>query len=394
VVSQLSVISAPTIYDVDAIAAMDNSVLRNLQITQCYAELSAAMRARTGAAADWCTFAMWASRQAGSTIRGEDFLDALHRTLGRKSWILAPLGSISRWLLRKGLFQPDTRLGRAVAEIHTPFDAFERASKEVAIGNLKVFAEIGHQFARFMATVPVDATEDAAEFLAFAAGLRPGPPPDGQAYLREAFMHYQHQRHEPDAGTRAAWILLANLKIGLHEQTRLQPQITAAVDAPIVTAEELGARVLAVLIPSSKRWPRIAHDPLAKVIGWLAARIRRESIAVTREIVTQALMVLTIPLDSDGSYTMLALANGLDAVVPALLRGAHPFLDSFVKTYDPCPPGGTHCGATDWCDLRQRMHYIVHLFRAYAETASLFVPPFTPEQVASFRAEIVPEGDL
>jgi len=70
------------------------------------------------------------------------------------------------------------------------------------------------------------------------------------------------------------------------------------------------------------------------------------------------------------------------------------FLDSFVKTYDPCPPGGTQCGAKDWCDLRQRMHYIVHLFRAYAETPSLFVSPFTPEQVASFRAGIVPDGEL
>src|SRR6185369_3102210 len=102
-VPHVSVITAPSVDDVDAIAAMDNPVLRNLQLTQCYAELSTAMRARTGTAADWCTFATWASRQAGSTIRGEDFLDALDRILGRKSWILAPLGSISRWLLRKGL---------------------------------------------------------------------------------------------------------------------------------------------------------------------------------------------------------------------------------------------------------------------------------------------------
>jgi hypothetical protein len=393
-VPHVSVITAPTVDDVDAIAAMDNPMLRNLQITQCYAELSTAMRARTGTAADWCTFATWASRQAGSTIRGEDFLDALDRLLGRKSWILAPLGSISRWLLRKGLFQPDTRLGHVVAEIHTPFDAFERASKEVAIGNLKVFAEIGHQFARFIATVPVDAAEDSPEFLEFAAGLRPGPPPDGQAYLRDAFAHYQHQRHESDAGARAAWILLANLKIGLHEQTRLQPQIASAVDAPIVTAEDLGARVLDVLIPSSKHWPHIAHDPLARVIGWIAGRIRRESVAITREIVTQALMVLTVPIDPDGSYKALPLGDGLDAAVPPLLRVAYPFLDSFVKTYDPCPPGGTHCGARDWCDLGQRMHYIVHLFRAYAETRSLFVSPFTPEQVASFRAGILPDGEL
>jgi len=352
------------------------------------------MRARVGSAADWCTFATWASRQAGSTIRGEDFLAALSRILGRRSWVLAPLASTSRWLLQRGLFQPDTRVGRVVAEIHTPFDAFERASREVAIGNLKVFAEIGREFARFIATVPVDAAEDSPEFLAFAAGLRQGPPPDGQSYLREAFAHYQHQRHESDAGVRAAWILLANLKIGLHEQTRLQPQITAAVDAPIVTAEDLGARVLHVLIPSSRNWPHIAQDPLATMIGWLAARVRREARRVTQEVVTDSLMMLSVPADTTPTFSTLSLGRDLDMPVPPSLRGGLPFLDSFVKEYDPCPPGGTRCGATDWCDLRQRMHYIVHLFRAYASTPALFGPPFTAEQVAGLQAGNIPIGDL
>ena len=149
-----------SVADVARIAAMENPVIRNLEITECYADLSAAMRASTGGAADWCTFATWASRQAGSTIRGEDLLDNLDRRLGRKRWLLAPLASLNRLLLRKGLFQPDTALGRIVAEIHSPFDAFERASAEVARGNLKVFEEIGREFARFMATVPVDARED------------------------------------------------------------------------------------------------------------------------------------------------------------------------------------------------------------------------------------------
>jgi len=383
----------PSVDEVAAIAAMGSPVLRNLSITQCYAELSAAMRARTGHAADWCTFATWASRQAGSTIRGEDFLDTLDRILGRRSWVFAPLASVSRWLLRKGLFQPDTRLGRATAQIHTPFDAFERASAQVAAGNLKVFAEIGREFARFMAMVPVDAREDSPEFLAFAAGLRPGPPPDGQDYLREAFAHYQQQRREADAGARAAWILLANLKIGLHEQTRLQPEIVSAVNAPIVTVEDLGARILHVLLPSSRRWPRIAHDPVATVIGWLASRVRKEAVRVTQEVVTHALMVLAVPGSND-EYTSLALGRDLLAPVPPSLAASHVFLETFVKVYDPCPPGGTECGAKDWCDLPQRMHYIVHLFRAYADTASLFGPPFTPQQVASFRSGIVPEGEL
>src|SRR5687767_9032017 len=198
-------VPSPNVADVARIAAIDNRVIRNLEITECYADLSAAMRARTGGAADWCTFATWASRQAGSTIRGEDLVDNLDRRLGRKKWLLAPLASFNRMLLRKGLFQPDTALGRVVAAIHSPFDAFERASTEVAAGNLKVFEEIGAEFARFMATVPANAREDSPEFAAFAAGLRPGAPPDGQDLLREAFACYQQPRQETDPGARVAW---------------------------------------------------------------------------------------------------------------------------------------------------------------------------------------------
>jgi len=40
------------------------------------------------------------------------------------------------------------------------------------------------------------------------------------------------------------------------------------------------------------------------------------------------------------------------------------------------------------------MHYITHLFRAYAEAASLFTRPFTKEQVATFHAGKVPDGDM
>ena len=375
--------------DVSRIAAIGNRVIRNLEITKCYADLSSAFRARTGAGADWCTFATWASRQAGSTIRGEDLLERFERRLGRRAWMLAPLQSLSRWLLRKGLFENNTTLGRVIAEIHTPFDALERTSTAVAEGNLKVFEEIGREFARFLATVPADARPDSAECLAFAAGLRPGPPPDGQDYLREAFAHYQEQRFDEDASLCAGWILLANLKIGLHEQIRLQPQIAAAVDSPVTTAEDLGARVLHILLPGSRRWTRAIHDPAATIVGWVAGRIRRDAVAITREVVTECMMVLTLP------NHVLSLGQNLDAAVPDVFTGATPrALAEFVKDHDPCTPGTSNCAADDWCDLRQRMHYIVHLFRAYAIEPSLFSQPFTADQVARFRAGVVPEGDL
>ena len=51
----------------------------------------------------------------------------------------------------------ETRIGRLTAELHTPFDAFERASDAVARGNLKVFEEIGLEFARYLHECPPDA---------------------------------------------------------------------------------------------------------------------------------------------------------------------------------------------------------------------------------------------
>jgi hypothetical protein len=378
----------PLVSHAKVIADIRDPVIRNLQITECYADLSTAMRARTGGWADWCTFATWASRQAGATIRGEDLLAALRRRL-RAQWIVAPLASLKRALLQWGVFRPNTRLGRVIAEIHTPFDAFERASTEVARGNQKVFAEIGVEFARFLADVPDAAREDSPEFVAFTAALRPGPPPDGQDWLRKAFACYVRQRHEPDIAARSAWILMANLLIGLHEQTRLQPQIEAAVDAPLTMAEDLGERVLHALLPGSRRWPRLLHRPAASFAGWLAHGIRREALAVTRAVVTERMMTLSL------AGRVLSLAQGVDEPVPApLVQVTVPEVAAFLREYDPCAPGGTGCGASNWCDLRQRMHYIVHVFRAFADNRSLFARPFTSEQVAAFRAGIVPNGDL
>ena len=51
-------------------------------------------------------------------------------------------------------------------------------------------------------------------------------------------------------------------------------------------------------------------------------------------------------------------------------------------------------GAVDWSALPDRLHYIVDLFRCYHESADLFDPPFTAEQVAALKAGRLPEGRL
>ena len=72
-----TVVAAPSVADVERIAALAGPVVRNLQITQCYHELARAFASRESGDANWCAFATWASRQAGQTIRGEDLQDAI-----------------------------------------------------------------------------------------------------------------------------------------------------------------------------------------------------------------------------------------------------------------------------------------------------------------------------
>jgi hypothetical protein len=371
---------APSADEVRRIVAIEDPVIRNLEITHCYSRLAAEFAGRLGDGANWCTYATWASRQAGRTVRGEDLLDHLGSRLAERRWLLHPIATLWRRLLRRGLFHPETRMGRLTAELHTPFDAFERASAAVARGNLRVFEEIGLEFARYL---------DESDVHRFLERLRPGDPPEGQRYLRQAFMHYERLRVERDSKKRAELAVLANLEIGLHEQTRLQPEIRAALDAAHATKEELGRRALAALFPSTKRSWLIVRAPAAAAIGVVAAGFQRTSSRVAREAITDSLMVLRLPT------RVLALGMHLADEYPEALREpADLELTELLGLFEPVPPARDDCGARDWSDLPQRMHYIVHLFRVFHLSEDLSRPPFTPAQVESFSRGVVPDGEI
>jgi hypothetical protein len=310
--------------EVEQIAALRDPVIRNLRITECYSRLAAAMES---GCANWCTYATWASRQAGRTIRGEDLLDRLERELGRDAELLHPIRSFWRALLRRGLLRPETRLGGLVHRLHTPFDAFELASDAVARGNLKVFAEIGLVFARWL--------DD---------GVVPSEPP----LLRQAFGRYAR-------APSTEQMVLANLEIGLHEQTRLQPEIHEAMDA--------------------------ALSPKRRILTW---PLQRKLTQLSRRVITDSLMVLTLPGE------MLWLGRHLEAAGEVV----DPELRELMARYEPVPPAVDDCGADDWSVLAQRMHYIVHLFRAYHEDEALSSSPFTPAQVERILAGELPDGEL
>jgi hypothetical protein len=106
-------------------------------------------------------------------------------------------------------------------------------------------------------------------------------------------------------------------------------------------------------------------------------------------VITDSFLVLSLP----GS--VLALGSHLDAPYPEALRTpADAELAALLARYEPVPPALDDCGAHDWSELPQRMHYIAHLFRAFHERADLASPPFTSAQVERIRAGELPDGEL
>ena len=85
--------SFPSELEVARIAALPDPAMRNQQITASYWELSCEMKRRLACHANWCTFATWASRQAGVTIRHQDLADALRERL-ESSWKVRGIDTI------------------------------------------------------------------------------------------------------------------------------------------------------------------------------------------------------------------------------------------------------------------------------------------------------------
>ena len=375
----------PTAAELEQIAGQQDMVLRNLLITDAYHRLSLAVRTCTGAGANWCTFATWASKQAGHTIRREDLLDFLRARL-RSSAELAPL---LRALLPLTVLQSGDHLIAAIADAINDDPSFARAARSVAEGNLKVFQEIAIQFAHFLAA---ETSSSPGAFEQFLATLAPGDPPQGQRLLADAFKAYHRALNETNPSARAQRLFYANVLIGLHEQTRLQPEIAAALNAGFDEAN-VRRHLLAALLPSF--WRRVRY----KVSGWFGARPPLDEILARlltlvqrelRHIVTAEVMTLQFP-----GGVIVRLGHDLaGSFPPALATIAHIELMAFLQRYDVTMDSVKGTGAKDWSVLAQRMHLIMDLFRCRHEWDPLFEPPFSATQVREMQNGRRPQGPL
>jgi hypothetical protein len=391
----MSGLNPPSITEVNRIAALDDPALRNLQITQCYHELSAALAARTGLSANWCTFAAWASKQAGQSIRKEDLQRTLERVVED---ILHPErgdDDFAREMQAAGAAAEAEEIRAAAGQALDFRPAVERASDAVGRGNKKVFEEIGREFARFEAEFLQDVQPDEDKLRRFCETLQPGEPPDGQRYLRQAFTRYYRALFTQDSKARAELLLCANIEIGFHEQTRLQPEIAEALDAAFVSGTQLTRRLLAAnspfygLVAMALWWARrLLGRPTAsdRAIQALLRLVQERM----RRAFTEVMMTLRFPPDR-----VVRLGDDLQAGFPESLRQiSDPDLHILLAQLDPTPDSVSGSGAVDWADLPDRLHFIIDLFRCFQETPVLFEPPFTPGQVAALKAGRVPQGRL
>jgi hypothetical protein len=383
----------PTAEDVARIAGISDPVIRNLNITQGYYELSQAMSKYTDGNPNWCTFAVWASKQAGQSIRKEDMSRTFENFFHNSPEITLLLNIISQHSdVIKNL--PEVKaVSSFIIKFFNPDSAFDHSADAVATGNRIVFSEIGGEFARFLSVFKSEEDFTEENILKFCSTFKPGNPPDGQQMLKDAFTSYFEARMQTDEKVKAEMILYSNLLIGYHEQTRLQPQIVEALNAAFVNEDELKSKLLKELLPGF--WLRIRYYiakilqrklPLDEAIDQLLSLAKQK----VREVITDCMMTLFIPVND-----LLKLGEDLKEKFPERLAHiSDQNLKELLNKIDPTPDSLKESGAKDWGDLSDRIHFIADLFRAYFEHQPLYSQPFTDGQVEMLRKGIKPDGNL
>jgi hypothetical protein len=420
--------------------------VRNLQITQAYWRLSADLAAILGADnLNWCSFAIWASRNAGRFIRGEVIPAVVESLLARATGVARVIDDLLRFVGN----QEDAAYARA-GVLGALQAALDTIHDSITYGNKIVFAEIGAEFARFTAAVSTGELADRADLPRYLDGLRPGLTTEGgQGLLQDSFTHYWEALHATDPARKAQHILLANLLAAYHEQTRLDEAIDRAMGAPVSVAlrgrrghvllddcpavlgtpfpgvpghpepggpgADMRALIAAHLAPPAPgtacaaaagspapaAGPHMMGTPPPRIFGRIMMALRRipdhlfgALEPAWNRLATQYLMQMRLPggdiyLGAD----VAPAAPGRD--YPEVLEHIElPALRYWLERLDRNPGSRTGSRARDWSSLADRMNYACEFFRTRQCDISLMREPFTEEQRRIIDEGRIPEGPL
>src|SRR5205807_1213359 len=126
---------------------------------------------------------------------------------------------------------------------------------------------------------------------------------------------------------------LGNIKIGVHEQTRLQPDIVAALDAPLRVG--LGGLLSdGVVARAGRLLPNLVAGLVRAQLAGAERLVAERFTAVWRRLVTRSMMTLKLPY---GEVRLGADVPRLpsEEMFPDMLRELeHPELVRIIRRYD------------------------------------------------------------
>ncbi len=361
------------------IAGMTDPVLRNLCITQRYHEFAVALRdAGYGNDATWCAFAVWASKTAGATIRG-DVLPARAKALLLDNVATqAALHRFNHGLVGKALQSlTHDHLGQLIEGVTGD------VSTQIAAGNVLVFSELAPIFAALVQALdprPAALTTLTEAMTPVLDAL--GSDADAASAVA-AFESYERAVYAK--GERPTLVLQANVLAVAHEQRRLQPAISSALNAAISdTLKKLIETDIVRHLPTERARQTLdgLTDELCAVLdeGW------------DRALTESIMQLVTASETFDLREDVPPLAGAM--FPPGLRTLTGTDAEAAFAQWDKTDGTGVPSGAHDWAVLDERMNFIVNLFRSRQNDATLFEPPFSPGQVAQLAHGQVPAPPL
>jgi hypothetical protein len=256
-------------------------------------------------------------------------------------------------------------------------------SGHIAAGNVLVFAELAPIFTALLDAYRAKPMTPTTLDAGVAPALKSlGTDPDA-ASVANAFSSYGRALCSP--AERATLVLQANILAVAHEQRRLQPAISSALDAAIRdTLEELIQNEIIRHLPTAGARHALTAltDDVCKVLdeAWDTA-------------LTESIMQLVTASETfDLRHDIPPLAG---TMFPSGLRTlAGTVAEDAFSQWDKTEGTGAPSGADDWAVLEQRMNFIVNLFRSRQNDSALFDPPFSEVQLAALAQGQLPPGPL
>ncbi|NNN00791.1 MAG: hypothetical protein HKL86_03040 [Acidimicrobiaceae bacterium] len=364
------------------VSVIEDRVLRNLWVTQTYADLSGALGALLDrGTCNWCTFATWASFTVGGNMRGDALPSWLRQRVLLPDGLMGSDGSSSPghdWnALRQLLDNPQS---------HHVLDVTRGLLGEMAInlsnGNTEVFVEIAPPASLFVEEFSAPSVDTASARAKVLDACDGAPEFEGVNRLRAGYSLWCDAMASQSATERSQLILAGSLQLGVHEQNHLQPVIASSMDMGINQAAARLSQSIAMhshVLSSVEQGVDLALHPATRTIADLWDGI------MTATLATITSPEGTMRLDHDVP-AILGQPFDPPELSPTVVADLEVLLSRFERSRRP----GRHSGARDWASFDDRMDFIANLFVSRHHFEPLYAAPFDDATLAAMLEDQLP----